>query len=195
MRLLTILFSASLLGSAGLATAADAIEAPEIDQARFGWDGAYVGGSLGYGWLKDVDGQFTPPLHDKGEDYTFGAHAGYLFGMGNFVAGAEVEATKLGITYEGFNFITVENAYTVRARAGYAIDRFLVSADIGAAYLTTNFMDLKDWGWTAGAGIDYALTNNFTVGTHYSRYEFNEFDGTQIDGSVDQLTARVGYKF
>ncbi len=186
---------AAFLMSVTAASAADMVDAGNVDPARFGWDGAYVGVSAGYGWLKDTDYQFAPPLKDKGEDWGFGAHAGYLFGFGNFVVGAEAEAAKLGITYEGFDFITVENAFSIRAKAGYAIDRFLVSGHVGGAYLTTNFMGLKDWGWTAGAGVDYALTNQVTLGAQYSRYQFNNFDGTEIDGHVDTLSGRLGYKF
>ncbi len=69
-----------------------------------------------------------------------------------------------------------------------------VSANAGAAYLTTNFMGLKDWGWTAGAGVDYAVTDQVTIGTHYSCHELKEFDGTMIDGHVDQVSARLGYR-
>jgi outer membrane immunogenic protein len=188
-----ILAALALVATCGVAVSADLAESPS--PARFGWDGAYVGLSGGYGWLQDTDYQFTPPLDDQGEDWIFGAHAGYLVGMGNFVIGAEAEATKLDIAYEGFDFITVEEAYAIKARAGFAIDRFLVSGNVGAAYLTTNFLGLKDWGWTAGAGVDYALTDLVTVGAQYSRYQFEEFDGTQIDGHVDAVTARVGLKF
>lgn len=176
----------------GTAQAAD-LQMP--DASRFGWDGAYVGVSAGYGWLKDTDYSFVPPLPDQGEDWIFGAHAGYLYGMGNFVVGAEVEATKLDITYEGFDFITIENAYTVRGRIGYSFDKFLVSAHGGASHLNANFMDLADWGWNAGAAVNYALTDHVTVGAQYDRYQFSEFDGTLIDGHIDTLTGRLGYKF
>ncbi len=168
----------------------------DIDPARFGgWQGAYVGVSGGYGWLKDVDYAFTPPLPDKGKDWNFGAYGGYLAQFGNIVAGAEAEASRLGIDYEFLSFITVERSYALKARLGYAFDRFLVSGHAGGVYAETNFMGLKDWGWEAGAGIDYALTDNVTVGAQYSHYDFSNFDGTQIDARIDLLRARLGYRF
>ncbi len=185
-----------LLASCGKVLAADpTVINADIDPARFSWQGAYVGVTAGYGWLKDIDYGFTPPLPDKGRNWNIGAYGGYLAQFGNFVAGAEFEANRLDIDYEFLSFITVENAYVVKARAGYAFDRFLVTGHAGGVYATTNFMGLKDWGWEAGAGIDYALTDNVTVGAQYSHYGFNNFDGTEIDAKIDLVSARVGYKF
>ncbi len=204
MRIAGLVLTA-LLTSTCVAAAADiASEAPpevsaDIDQSRFGWTGFYVGGSGGYGWLEDVDYApppgFPNPLYDQGEDWVVGAHAGYLHQFGNFVAGAEAEAMRLDITYEGFNFITINNAFALKGRGGIAWDRFLFTGHFGGVYATTNFNGLKDWGWNAGVGVDYAVTNNIIVGGQYTYYDFTEFDGTQIDANIDLLTARVAYKF
>lgn len=182
-----------LLVACGHAFAADPTVG--VDPARFGWQGAYVGIAGGYTWLKDVDNSFSPPIRDKGQDWLVGAYAGYLAQFGNFVVGGEAEANRLGVTYDLFNFITVENSYVVKARAGYAFDRFLVTGHAGGAYITTNFMGLKDWGWEAGAGVDYAVTDHLTVGAQYSHYGFTKFDGTLLDAHTDMLSGRVGYKF
>lgn len=175
------------------------ISAPEVEEERFGWTGIYAGIGAGYAWLEDVDYApppgFPSPLYDQGEDWVYGAHVGYLHQFGNFVVGAEAEAMKLDITYEGFDFITIEDSLALRARAGIAWDRFLFTGSAGMAYARTNYMDLKDWGWTFGAGVDYAMTDNITAGVHYTHYRFSEFDGTMIDATIDLVTARVGYKF
>jgi outer membrane immunogenic protein len=190
-----------LLAGTGIGLAADIQEpvSPEISAERFGWTGAYIGASAGYGWLKDVDyapaPPFVAPLHDQGEDWVYGGYAGYLQQFGNFVVGAEAEAMKLDITYDNFNFITIKDSVALKGRAGYAWDRFLLTGHGGAVYARTNFMDLKDWGWTAGGGIDYALTDNLTVGAQYTHFDFSEFDGTKIDATIDLVTARVGIKF
>lgn len=193
----SLLAAAILLCVSGAARAADPqiIQSPSIDPERFGWSGAYVGATVGYAWLEDVDYSFTPPFRDKGEDWIFGGHVGYLHQFGNFVVGAEFEAMKLDIAYENFDFITVEDAYVAKARVGFAIDRFLISGHGGAVYATTNFAGLKDWGWAAGAGVDYALTDNIIVGAQYTRFGFTSFDGTQIDADIDTVTARVSFKF
>jgi outer membrane immunogenic protein len=200
MRIPAIALAFVLIGC-GVAAAADPAPeiSPDIDQARYGWTGFYAGGSAGWGWLKDTDYApppgFPNPLDDKGDDFVFGAHAGYLYQYGDFVVGAEAEAMKLDITYDLFNFITFDNSYALKARLGYSIDRFLLSGHAGAVYAETNFNDLKDWGWVAGANVDYALTDNILVGAQYTHYGFTEFDGTQIDGTIDLVTARMAYKF
>lgn len=196
-----LLAVAVLIAGNAAAMAADLIPStsPDINPERFGWTGVYAGLSAGYGWLKDVDyappPPFVGPLHDKGEDWVFGGHAGYLYQFGNFVVGGEAEAMKLDITYEGFNFITIDYSAALKARAGVAWDRFLFSGHAGAVYASTNFNDLADWGWTAGANVDYALTDNWTVGAQYTHYDFTKFDGTQIDASINLVTARMGVKF
>ena len=197
MRITSALFVAALLHStAVLAADPEIINAPssDVDPARFGWTGGYVGMSAGYAWLRDVDRQFTPALHDKGQDWIAGVHAGYLFGAGNFVAGAEVEANRLDINYELFNFIKITESVAVKAKVGYAWNRFLFTGHAGGAYVGTN-VGLEDWGMVYGAGIDFALTDQFTVGGQYSRFAFKRFDNTLIDAKIDLLTARVGVKF
>lgn len=194
----TVLTGIAVLLLASAAQAADikVIDAPDVDARRFGqWEGAYVGVSAGYGWLRDVMKVTTPFVYDQGEDWVIGAHAGYLRQYGDFVVGAEVEATRLDIDYDLANYITVENAYSAKLRAGYAVDRVLLSAHAGGVYSTTNFMGLKDWGWTAGFGVDYALTDKVTIGAQYSHYRFENFDKSQIDADINLVTGRIGIKF
>jgi outer membrane immunogenic protein len=188
--------AAASLIAAGGANAADMGALPlQAGSERFGWTGAYAGLSAGYGWLEDVDYQFPIPLEDEGQDWIYGAHAGYLHSFGNFVVGAEAEAMRLDIAYENFDFITVENSYALKLRGGYAFDRFLFTGHAGAVYATTNFMGLEDWGWTVGAGVDYAVTDNIVLGAQYTHYEFKQFDTSQIDATLDLATVRLGYKF
>jgi outer membrane immunogenic protein len=192
------LFALALSGSG--AAAADFGAAAPIDAApaAFDWQGFYIGASAGYGWLEDVDRAppppFVAPLYDEGDDWIFGAHAGYLHQFGHFVAGFEAQAVKLDITYEGFDFITVDNSYMLKGRAGLAFDRLLLTGHVGAAYAETN-IDLKDWGRVAGVGFDYAITDNLIAGVSYDHLWFEEFDGTMIDASLDLLQARLSFKF
>lgn len=178
------------------ASAADLdLASPEIDPARFAWDGVYLGVAGGYAWLNDIDYQFAVPFRDAGRDWVYGAYVGYLHDFGGgFVGGAEFEAMKVDITYDNFSFITVDDAYTVKARAGYGWDRVLLSGHIGGTYATTN-IGLEDWGLAIGAGVDYALTDYVTVGAQYSHHTFSRFDGTLIDATLDVATARFGLKF
>lgn len=71
---------------------------------------------------------------------------------------------------------------TITGRAGYAWDRSLAYVKGGAAWSATNFnlfgntlalalgsgdTTLDTWGWTVGGGIEYALTNHWTVFAEY----------------------------
>lgn len=157
------------------------------------WSGPYIGASLGYGWLRDTDYSFSPPLRSSGEDVIFGGHVGYLHQFNSFVIGAEGEFTRLDINFEGFP-IDAENSIAIKARGGFTFDRFLLTGHAGAAYAKTN-IDLKDWGWVAGAGIDYLLTDNIVAGVSYDHMWFNGFDDTLIDARLDLVKARLSLKF
>jgi outer membrane immunogenic protein len=192
----SLILTSILCAISTAALAADVPEqlSPDIEPERFGWTGIYAGASVGYAWLEDADHQFVPPLEDEGEDWNIGGHVGYLQQFGNFVVGVEGEAQALDINYETFDFIKINNAYTVKGRGGFAWDRFLFSGHVGGTYLTTN-IDLKDWGWVTGAGIDYAVTDHLVLGAQYSHHWFDEFDNTLIEGTLDVVSARASFKF
>ncbi len=63
---------------------------------------------------------------------------------------------------------------TVRARLGYAFDKFLPYITGGAAWGHVDYGNIygvgtssTNWGWTIGAGFEYAVTNNITAGLEY----------------------------
>jgi outer membrane immunogenic protein len=196
MRKLTVACTALALVAASPALAQDFGDYSLLSGTSVAdWTGFYIGASGGYGWLRDIDRSFTPPMPDQGEDWILGVHAGYLHQFGDFVVGGEVEYQRLDITYQTFNFITVDHAYTAKARVGYAFDQFLISGSIGGAYVTTNFMGLRDLGLAIGGGIDYALTDNISVGAHYQRFSYTNFSGTMIDATLDQVALRASVRF
>jgi outer membrane immunogenic protein len=75
---------------------------------------------------------------------------------------------------------------SLRARGGFAFDRLLiygtggaaigdvrttVGVNIPGAYAHEWSRTAAEWGWVAGAGIEYALTGNLTFKTEYLRYD------------------------
>ena len=63
---------------------------------------------------------------------------------------------------------------TLRARIGYAADRVLVYGTAGGAYgnlqfntAGTSFQSVNKAGWTAGAGVETALADNWTARIEY----------------------------
>ena len=176
--------------------AADEIEVVTLDgnqSKEYGWSGLYAGITGGYGWLRDVDRSFAPPLVSRGDDWIIGVHAGYLYQWNQMVLGAEIAYSDLNIQFDNFP-VTVEDAATIRVRAGFAMQNWLFSVHGGAVYATTN-IGLDDWGYNLGLAVEYMVTENITAGLQYDHNSFNRFDGTLIDATVDTIALRIGYKF
>ena len=162
--------AAALLVSTAQAADLPAYEAaPAIAVSpSFTWTGAYLGLQAGYGW-GDIGGA-------KPDGFAIGGYAGYnlQFDGSPIVIGVETDInysdadSRRGL----FKFDTRWNGAT-RARAGFAFDRFLVYAAGGVAYSDTRLRaaGLKDSqtaiGWTAGAGVEGAVTENIILRSEY----------------------------
>lgn len=217
--------SVSLLAISG-SYAADAIveePTPIVAAPVFSWNGAYIGGQVGYGWGKS---DFEDAFRLKPDGFLGGLYAGYNFDLGNnFVLGIDGDVTYNnlkdsfgetvdGITGEAESRLRWSGA--VRARAGVALDRFLPYIAGGVAFGSVkNTISLSDavesvsvsqsktlTGWTAGAGVDYAATDNVILRLEYryTDYGKKDFDfGTE--GSVEnkfktnEVRLGVAYKF
>ena len=167
------------------------------------WTGFYLGALGGYNWgnadtdAGDVDA----------EGFDVGGYAGANYQWGNFVVGAEgdvlfpfVDGEEAGLEVDqGVNG-------SLRARAGIALDRFLLYGTGGLAGTELELDDGADsdsqtlWGWTAGAGGEALLTDSITarVEYRYSDYEEETFDlGAPVDSDLTTHSIRggVGLKF
>ena len=213
--------AALLASSAAFAAdlpARSAPAAPVFVPPAFTWTGFYVGGNIGYafsdnstryvgnaGLLGLVGAGTVPGAYAMDADgFTGGLQAGYNHQWGSFVAGIEADFNYMdgsktnqitvaapGITVSGQATGGVEWLGTVRARLGFAADRFLVYATGGLAYGDVNNsgsifvtggggLNGAFWsgtgsevqvGWTLGAGFEYAFTNNITFGAEYLYYD------------------------
>lgn len=134
--------------------------------AAFNWTGFYLGGHGGYSFVSG------PNITDG---YEVGAQVGVNRQFGQVVLGIEASG--------GFvDWGPVTGAGSVRARGGYAFNRFL-------AYATGGLGIEDSVGWTVGGGVEYALTDHWTVGAEYLHHDF-------IGGhKADVLTGRVSYLF
>jgi outer membrane immunogenic protein len=135
------------------------------------------------------------PIAFNWSGFYFGGHGGYGFGSGAFTDGA-IAGGQIGVNWQFDSFVvgaegdgswvdwTGTNAVgTVRLRGGFAFDRFLAYGTGGAA-----FQDFNNVGWVAGGGVEYAVTDNWTVGVEYLHYDFGN------DGS-DVIRGRVNFLF
>ena len=152
-----------------------------------------------------------------------GVFVGANWQSGNFVYGveADISATDIENTVEntmipgsGESFSNnIDWFGTIRGRLGYAMDRTLVYATGGVAFadvessyndpLDDTFFIASDtaWGWTIGAGAEYALTDNWTLRGEYLYVDLEDlqgsFDGYRFDFDNDMHVVRLGaaYKF
>jgi opacity protein-like surface antigen len=96
------------------------------------------------------------------------------------------EANWSGYRYR-FNAGNDQYFGTVRARAGYAVDRMLIYVTGGLAYggMSSNWWggDNSATGWTIGGGVEYAFTNNWTA----------KIEGLYIDLDQGSHTEIVNY--
>ena len=156
------------------------------------WTGAQIGVLYGYSWMKDYNN--TLRLDAEGDGDVFGAYAAYNHQVGRFVGGAEVTYTRWDNMFTDGSGVVVGDIFTGKLRGGFAHDRFHAYAMVGAARGTTNLAG-NDWGLVFGAGIDVLVTHYLVAGLQYNRYQFGDFNQTTIDADLDEVTARVGYKF
>jgi outer membrane immunogenic protein len=164
------------------------------------------------------------------DSFLAGVHAGYNYQIGSIVVGIEGDVEGLfgddddddfnGVVFNGttglpatyaFNGNTLDWQGSIRGRVGFAFDRALVYATGGFAFggVSGGFSNgvLNDGddtitGWTLGAGLEYAFTNNLTtrVEYRYTSFEGNDsvFNGANFGGDeLDFHAVRVGlsYKF
>ncbi|MGQ3672109.1 outer membrane protein [Xanthobacter sp. TB0136] len=201
-------------------------QAEIIPVQTFTWTGFYIGGNVGWAWASNsLDYQmFAGPLvsYQMGNSNGFigGFQAGYNYQfVNNVVAGVEADfeftdiKNKGNILFNGpLNGSSVSQKVdyfgTIRGRLGYAMDRFMPYITGGAAWAkmghSDGWIDQSDtkWGWTIGAGMEYALTNNWTVKGEYLYASFNDHKTTTLNGStlksgvdLNVLKAGVNYKF
>ncbi len=178
----------------------------------FTWTGFYVGVEGGLDFIKTRGSftttlQTTGSYSTNKTAGLLGGLVGYNYQIGQLVVGLEgnldaVLGGKKSSTFldSGLNLITASTRTTyagdIRGRLGYAFDRALLFIDGGVAFgdaktsltgapglgLTAVSLNTRNVGYTLGAGIDYAFTNEW-IGR--AEYRYSNF------GSKSYATAAV----
>ena len=194
----------------------------------FSWTGFYLGANVGYGWgnnnydYRNAIGVAYNYNIGGGDGWVGGGQIGYNYQFANnVVLGVEADIDWTGIGNTNLitvgplanginnNGATLDYFGTIRARVGYAFDRVLPYITGGAAWGHTSFgtyygadTSSTNWGWTIGAGVEYAITNNFTAKIEYLYVDlggnnYNFTNGGSLNTSFDMsvLKAGVNYKF
>jgi len=215
---LIILAGAATFVSASAASAADLlINQPRPSYDNFGstssggWDGAYVGGFIGYGW-GTADG---PSLTSDGDidlsGWTVGATLGANFSVGSgLVLGAAGDVAWSGIGgYEDGVDYDINWTSSLRGRVGYDAGAFMpyLTAGLAVAGATASEAGVDNtqvhFGWTAGAGVEVAATDqlSFDLQYRYSDYGQATYDigspatPVDVDLTTHAVTAGVNFKF
>jgi outer membrane immunogenic protein len=186
------------------------VYAPPPPPPIFTWTGVYIGGDIGYRFGTASSAIFPNATGPSGGaslgnfnpgGVTGGGHIGYNYQVGQFVAGLEGDIN--GSSYHGSQasgpaFLSTNSDVdaSIRGRVGVAWDRALVYATGGVAfapfrnqYFLGSAVDSSSQtqtGWTIGGGIEYALTNNWSI-----RAEYRYTDYGHIYDPLNATTAGV----
>lgn len=214
--------------SAAPAFAADAIIEEPMLPVGFSWTGAYIGVQGGYAWGSSHMEFANVTSNPDPDGFLGGVYVGYNYQLGNnIVLGVDADIAWTGIdgsdpVFAGGVVVPgqrieadVDWTAAIRGRVGYAVDRFLPYIAGGVAFADVNHQgfiapavgvgEQSDTytGWTIGAGLEYAFTDNLIVRGEYRYTDFGSEDYAAIPGfsahSLDLSThdVRIGlsYKF
>jgi outer membrane immunogenic protein len=213
--------SAIALGFVSPASAAP----PDSPAMMFNWTGCYVGGHVGYGWSKNKGMDYGSPSYAidyNGNGGLYGGQIGcnyqaagspWVFGVQGAYSGANInghgqnnQGTDVSNKIKSLGSITGRIGFTgfnpqtiIYGKGGWGFakqDQFLSGA--GTA-------DVSRSGWTAGAGVEWALDSigwrNWSTFLEYEHYQF----GTKTYGvgifeettktSVDVIKLGLNYRF
>ncbi|MFS4437717.1 outer membrane protein [Paracoccaceae bacterium GXU_MW_L88] len=160
------------------------------------WSGFYLGAQVGY-----ADGDFQLGDNDDSEQGFDGAlggvHAGYNYDFGKFVLGGELAYDKAALEFEDNDENEITDVATVKVRAGYDAGRWMPYVTAGAAYAQAEVADeeYEDWGYLAGAGVDFKATERMIVGVEATHNRFEEFDDTEFEGDFNAIKLKASYRF
>ena len=172
----------------------------------YDWSGTYAGAQIGFGggpavtnelnWPSNTFGD--GPLEYNADGFFGGLHIGRNMQSGSFVYGLEADAEYSDVKgtwdWNNGNMLNkhIRWAGSLRARAGYAMDRVLVYGTAGAAVASVKMevidggpVGLSDtdttFGWTVGGGAEYAIDNTWSTRIEYRYTDYGE---TDVAGSV-----------
>lgn len=200
--------------------AADSLYSPTPSGAfgapgAYDWSGAYGGGAIGGTWtsFSTVYGPVSPNRFDSDTGgFSLGVLGGVMAQFQNLVFGIEGDvsfASRDDTRIIQGNPITAEADWSasLRGRAGYAVDDVLLYGTGGLAWSRIGLSvpgasaRTTELGWTLGAGLELALTDNFTARAEYLYSDFGATSGT-LGGSpfsteFDSHAIRAGiiYRF
>jgi outer membrane immunogenic protein len=184
----------------------------------YNWTGFYAGVNGGYGWGTST-WSLLPGTHIKPQGGLFGGTLGYNWQAGSFVYGVEGDfdwsGVKGSVTCAVVVICETSSSWlaTFRARIGYAFDRWLPYLTAGGAYGNVKATasipvagllasaSKSELGWTAGAGLEYAMFGNWTAKLEYLYVDLGSFNAgiapvvNNVSFKENIVRAGLNYKF
>jgi outer membrane immunogenic protein len=177
------------------------------------WTGFYVGLNAGYGFGKS-DWDFAA-VSPSPKGFVGGVTLGYNFQTGLWLWGIEGDIAYSDMKGSADCYLgtcETKNSWlgTGRGRFGYAgWNNWLPYLTGGAAFgdvkATSSFGDESKVkiGWTAGAGVEYAMWSNWSVKAEYLYVDLGTFDcgiacgpvGDTVSFKANVVRAGVNYRF
>lgn len=189
---------AGLLSFAMSQTDAAAQSASPSGDANF--SGTYAGAHVG--------GGFGRAGSAKSSGLVGGVQAGVNIQSGKVVGGVEADVSLSNQSATNFaNRYKQGTGGSLRARAGYVVDRVMLYGTAGGAIASTEWQspagksNKTATGWVYGAGAEVMMTPNITVRGEYLHYDYGRETYTTAIGAGtvkptnNVLRAGVNYKF
>jgi len=216
-----LLGTVALMAFATTASAADLparvyTKAPVVAPV-YDWSGFYLGGHVGYSWGHEHDNLSTVLVGTPADRFSVdgvigGLHAGYNWQAGHFVFGFEGDFDGSSIKgsaafdrqgYTGTLSLKNDWQASIRARAGYAADNWLLYVTGGVAFAgVKSTLDIEDdgsssasrtlTGWTVGIGAERALSRNWIARGELRYTDFGS-DTAQFVVDGDNVPTRVRF--
>jgi outer membrane immunogenic protein len=208
----------ALIAAAGSAMAADLpVKAPPMAAPPVylsDWAGFYVGINGGGGWGHTTF-DFSPVDNTTTSGGLIGGHAGYNWQYGSVVAGLEADFDAADLkTTDAFGLEQkTDELASARARVGYLfVPNLLAYGTAGVGWGHTTLTDtngsftgltgasaaVSQFGWVAGAGLEYKLVDHILLRAEYLHYDFGKdtFSGfDNVKETVDTVRGGLSYKF
>lgn len=180
---------------------------PTYSQPRaYNWNGLYVGAHSGAGFDR-----FQGVGKKSRSEVLLGGQVGYNLQMGGLVTGLEADISMNGLgkgaKRTGGTSADMRYVSTLKARAGFAFDRFLVYGLGGVAYGSLKASDglvskeKSKVGYVAGAGAEYGITDNLSAKLEYNyvslgKQNFQFANGrTRVGVNEHLVKAGLNYRF
>lgn len=161
------------------------------------WTGFYAGGQFDF--IADGELSDGPDSADL-SGQVYGVFGGYRYDFGDFVVGGEIDfMIGTGEIDSGTDTTDIDYDRIFRAgvEGGWDAGRALIYGTVGFASLEASAGGDSDSsnGYFFGAGIDYLVTDQITVGAELLQHRFEDFDGDFSGAEADVTTFGINAAF